>query len=49
MIGKANELLQELFEKLKGRWYRQGKYAGEKFDTEDVKKLLKEILKEYEN
>ena len=49
MIGKGNELLEELFERLRGRWYKQGRFKNEPFTTEDVKKLLKEILKEYES
>ena len=49
MISKGNELLQELFDKLRGRWLKQGRYANIEFTVEDVKKLLKEILKEYES
>ncbi len=47
MISKGNELLQELYERLKGRWENTGKYAGKSFNTEQVKKCLEKILKEY--
>ena len=48
-VSKGNELLQELYERLQGRWYNEGKYAGQKFSVDDVKDLLNKILKEYEN
>lgn len=48
MISKGNELLQELFERLKGNWYNEGKYKGERFNQNQVKELMKMILKEYE-
>ena len=47
-ISKGNELLQELYWRLTGRWFNTGKYKGEKFSADEVKELLKEILKEYE-
>lgn len=48
MISKGNELLQELYDRLTGRWYNTGKYAGQKFNCDDVKAFIKEIYKEYE-
>ena len=48
-VSKGNELLQELYRRLQGRWYNEGKYAGQKFSVRDVKLLLEEILREYEN
>lgn len=48
-MSKGNELLQELYHRLTGRWYNEGKYAGQDFNVSDAKKLLEEILKEYEN
>ena len=47
-VSKGNELLQELYERLKGNWYNQGKYAGKRFTQKDVKEILKKILTEYE-
>lgn len=46
--SKGNELLQELYERLKGRWESEGKYKGQSFTVEDVKSLLRQIIKEYE-
>ena len=46
--SKGNELLQDLFERLKGRWENEGKYKGQSFTVEDVKNLLRQILKEYD-
>ena len=48
MISKGNELLQDLYERLKGRWENTGKYAGKKFTVGDIKILLQEIIKEYD-
>ena len=48
-MSKGNELLQELYKRLQGRWYRQGEYAGQEFTCSDVQELIKRILKEYEN
>ena len=48
-VSKGNEFLQELYHRLEGRWYNKGKYAGQKFNVDDVKDLLEKILKEYEN
>ena len=48
-VSKGNELLQELYKRLTGLWYNQGIYAGKKFNNEEVKTLLREILKEYKN
>ena len=47
MISKGNELLQELYERLTGHWYKQGKYKGERFNQSQVKELMERILKEY--
>lgn len=47
-VSKGNELLQELFERLQGRWYKIGKYKNEEFSQPQVKELLENILKEYE-
>ena len=46
--SKGNELLQELYDRLTGRWYNTGKYAGQKFNCDDVKVFIKRICKEYE-
>ena len=48
-VSKCNELLQDLYARLTGRWYNTGKYKGCKFTTEDVKQQIREILKEYES
>ena len=48
-LSKGNELTQELYERLKGRWENLGKYTGEGFNTDQIKELLQKILKEYEN
>ena len=45
--SKGNELLQDFYERLKGRWENVGKYAGKSFNTEQVKEYLEKILKEY--
>lgn len=42
--SKGNELLQELYERLKGRWESEGKYKGQSFTVEDVKSLLRQII-----
>ena len=47
-VSKGNELLQDLYDRLQGNWYRLGKYAGQRFTQKEVKELLKEILREYE-
>lgn len=47
--SKGNELLQELYERLTGRWYNTGKYKGQVFNQLQVKELLKKILTEYED
>ena len=49
MVSEGNELLQELYERLTGNWYNKGKYAGQRFPVNDVKNLLKRIIKEYDN
>ena len=48
-ISKGNELLQELYLRLEGHWFQRGKYAGQRFPVNDVKDLLKRIIKEYDN
>lgn len=48
-LSKGNELLQDLYEHLKGWWYKEGKYKSERFTTEDVKKYIDKIKEEYEN
>ena len=47
-ISKGNELLQELYARLKGLWEHKGKYAGQSFPQSEVKDLLKRIIKEYD-
>ena len=47
--SKGNELLQELYFRLQGRWYNYGKYAGQPFTTKEVKTLMEKIIKEYED
>lgn len=47
MISKGNELLQELYERLTGHWYNQGKYKGQRLPQKEVKELLEKILIEY--
>ena len=49
MISKGNELLQELYERLTGIWQNQGKYKGQRFNQQEVKDLMKRILKEYDD
>lgn len=49
MISKGNELLQELYERLTGHWFNQGKYKGQSFNQTQVKELLERILKEYDD
>ena len=41
--------MQELYHRLTGRWYNEGKYAGQKFNVNDVKELIKKIYMEYED
>ena len=48
-VSKANELLQELYERLKCNWENNGKYKGEKFTIKEVKELMRRILQEYDN
>ena len=43
-ISKGNELLQELYTRLKGLWEQ-----GQPFPKAERIKLIKEIAKEYEN
>ena len=47
--SKGNELLQELYQRLQGRWYNEGNYAGQSFTVSEVKILIEKILREYEN
>lgn len=47
--SKGNEILQDLYERLKGRWENKGKYKGEKFTIFDVRDFLIKILKEYDD
>lgn len=47
--SKGNELLQELYERLTGLWYKKGKYKSEPCGIDKVKDLLKRILGEYED
>lgn len=47
--SKGNELLQDLYERLKGRWENKGKYKGQTFTCNDVKEFLIKIIKEYED
>ena len=49
MISKGNELLQELYHRLTGHWYNEGKYAGQSFNQVQVKELMIKILKEYDD
>lgn len=49
MISKGNELLQELYQRLTGLWYNEGKYKGQRFNQSQVKELMKRILKEYDD
>ena len=46
--SKGNELLQELYDRLNGAWYKQGKYAGQVFTQKQAKDLVERIKKEYE-
>lgn len=46
-VSKGNELLQELYQRLTGLWYNEGKYKGQPFRQPEVKELLEKILKEY--
>ena len=46
--SKGNELLQELYARLKGLWEHKGKYAGQSLPQSEVKDLLKRIIKEYD-
>lgn len=48
-VSKGNELLQELYARLTGVWYNTGKYSEIVFPQKEVKQLIKEINKEYEN
>ena len=48
MISKGNELLQELYKRLKGLWEHEGKYAGKGFSHNEIKDLMKRILKVYD-
>ena len=48
MISKGNELLQELYQRLTGLWYNEGKYKGQRFNQSQVKELMKRIIKEYD-
>ena len=48
-VSKGNELLQELYERLKGVWKKKGKYKNCVFKQNEIKLLLKKIITEYEN
>lgn len=43
-ISKGNELLQELYARLKGLWEK-----GKPFPKKEVEELLRKIIKEYES
>lgn len=47
-LSKGNELLQELYERLNGLWYKQGKYKDTKTTNKDIKELINKIKEEYE-
>ena len=46
-ISKGNELLQELYERLRGLWYKQGLYRNMPCPQPEVKEMLEKILEEY--
>jgi hypothetical protein len=48
-VSKGNELLQDLYHRLTGHWYHEGKYAGQSFNQAQVKELMIKILKEYDD
>ena len=48
-VSRGNELVQELYNRLTGLWYRKGQYKDKKFTQKDVKRLIDEIKKEYED
>lgn len=48
-VSKGNELVQELYNRLTGLWYHKGQYNDERFTQKDVKRLIDEIKKEYED
>lgn len=47
-LGRGNELVQELYERLTGLWYKKGIYKNERLTATEVKKLITEIKKEYD-
>lgn len=48
-ISKGNELVQELYDRLTGLWYKKGRFKAERIDVQGVKKLINEIKKEYDD
>lgn len=48
-LSKGNELLQDLYARLTGHWYNEGKYAGQSFDRAQVKEFMLRIIAEYED
>ena len=48
-VSKGNELLQELYNRLTGLWYKRGRYKTERITMQEVKELINEIKKEYDD
>lgn len=48
-VSNGNELLQELYARLTGLWFNEGKYAGKPFPQAEVMEMVNKIAKEYED
>ena len=47
-VSRGNELLQELYNRLTGLWYKKGRYRTERITLQEVKEPINEIKKEYD-
>lgn len=48
-LSRGNELVQELYDRLTGLWYKKGRYKNERIDVNGVKELINKIKKEYDD
>jgi hypothetical protein len=48
-VSRGNELLQELYNRLTGLWFKKGRYKTERITAQEVKELINEIKKEYDD
>jgi hypothetical protein len=46
-LSRGNELLQELYNRLTGSWYKKGRYKNERITRQEMMALMEQILREY--